>query len=88
MGGYRDNRTRVVFRVHSDRARGNRYKLQHGTFQVHGFLVFCHCESGQISKQAPRDGCVISILGEIQRFTRQSAEQPDLSGPVLSRRLD
>lgn len=32
-GGYRDNRTRVVLRVHSDRTRGTRYKLQHRKFQ-------------------------------------------------------
>lgn len=54
-----------------------------------GLCVFLlHCESGQISKQAHREDCVISALGDIQHFTRQSAEQPDVSGPVLSRRLD
>lgn len=42
-GGYRDNRTRVFLRVHSDRTRGNRYKLQHRKFQWSmwvGFVCF------------------------------------------------
>lgn len=40
-GGYRDNRTRVFLRVHSDRTRGNRHKLGHGKFQLDIRKTFC-----------------------------------------------
>lgn len=84
MGGYREQGARLFLKVHRDRARDNKHKLEHGKFHYKHKLF--HHKGDEAVKQVPRGLQSPSL--EIQNLTGQSCEQSDLNQPCFTRVLD
>lgn len=87
MGGCREVRGRVFLELHSSKKRGNRHKLEHEKFSLDIRKNACHV-SGQTLAQISQRCCGISILGDSQNSTGKDPEQPSVTVPVLTERLD
>lgn len=86
MGGCREVRSRVFLELHSSKKRGNRHKLKHEKFSLDIRKNACHVGGQTLAQISQR--CGISILGDSQNSTGKDPEQPSVTVPVLTERLD
>lgn len=63
VGGYREDEARVFLKVHRDRARDNKHKLEHGKFQYQDKLF--HHKGDEAVEHMPR-GHTVSSLGRFR----------------------
>lgn len=69
----------------SDRTRGNGHKLKHGRLCLNLWKSFFYCESYGAQARVAQRGCVVSILGDIQRLSGHDLGQLAVGSPTSAR---
>ncbi|KAK4825913.1 hypothetical protein QYF61_003408 [Mycteria americana] len=84
----KEDRARLFSVAPSDRARGNRHKLNYGEFHFKITIRFFYCDGSQTLQEVIQPDSRVSIPGGTQTPAGNSPGQPGLADPALNRQMD